>query len=87
MWSFIEEWGLKRFASKGVGFVAAIITSHVVTLLTDPKFQGFWTGWGLTAPQIINKALFQTKLSLTLGMAWIMIDHFISRWLDHKPST
>jgi len=83
MWESLEEWGIRRYASKAIGFVAAIVTSHVITLLTSPEFQGAWASWGLKL-QVVDKAAFQAKLSLILGIVWISIDHFVSRLTEKK---
>ena len=84
MLAWMETWGLQRYGTKVIGIVAAVITSHAVTILGDPKFADFWKSWGLSPLQIVNKTVFQSKLTVTLTLLWITAEHIWQRVQEQK---
>lgn len=81
---WLKEWGIHELATKGVGLLASVVASHLLTLTTTPEYAHFWSQWGLSAPTVINKTVFEAKLTAVLAFLWIAIDHFFWK-IANKP--
>ena len=85
--NWLHDWEVSHLASKAVGLCSSVVASHVGILMTTPDYAHFWASWSLTAPQIINKAAFEEKMTSVLGVAWLFVDHFLWKFSENNTVT
>lgn len=85
--TWFQDWEVSHLASKGVGLLSSVVASHAAVLMTTPEYAHFWASWSLTAPQIINHAAFEEKMTSVLGVAWLFIDHFLWKFSENQKVT
>jgi hypothetical protein len=81
------NWELSHLATKAVGIFSSLIASKLAVLTTTPDYAHFWASWSLSAPTIIDKGVFEAKLSTTIGIAYLGIDHFIWKFIENQHIT
>lgn len=82
-----QNWEVSHLASKAVGIFSSFMASKFVVLTTTEQYAHFWASWSLTAPQIIDKGAFVAKLSTTISIAWLAIDHFLWKFTENQKIT
>lgn len=87
MKEFFKDWEVSHLASKGLGLLSSVIASHATVIMTTPEYAHFWASWSLTAPQIINKAAFEEKMTSVLGVAFLFLDHFAWKFYENHIVT
>jgi len=84
---WLQDWEVSHFATKAVGIFSSFIASKLVIITTTPEYAHFWASWSLTAPSIVDKGVFEAKLSTTLGIAWLAMDHFVWKFVENQKVT
>jgi hypothetical protein len=82
-----QNWEVSHLASKGVGMLSSVLASHMAVLMATPDYANFWASFSLTAPQIIDKAAFEAKLTSLLAAGWLIIDHFLWKFQENQAVT
>lgn len=85
--TWLNNWEVSHLASKAVGIFSSFIAAKFAVLTTTPAYTHFWASWYLTAPTIIDKDGFVAKITTTLGIAWLAIDHFIWKFIENQQVT
>jgi len=85
--SWFQDWEVSHLGSKVLGIGSSWMASKLAVLTTTSDYAHFWASWSLTAPTIIDKGAFEAKITTTLGMLWLMIDHFGWKFLENQKVT